>query len=282
MPRNGSGTFNRLYDWTDDAAAGTPISSTRMDAEMDGMATALSDSISRDGQTTVTANLPMATYRHTGVGDATARDQYASVSKVQDGGHIYAATDTGSANAYAFAVAPVITAYAEGQVFVFQPANSSTALSATLNVCAVGAKSLTLVGGDPLNVGNVSQDIPCMVAYNATGDRFEVLNPANASRERLWFWAHFTVSGGAISSVLSSHNVSSVSYSSTGLYDVNINQDAQSANYAAGGCLMQSGTSAATLRLYNIRTDLVTVQSTASDGSTATDANGVAVWGITY
>ncbi len=58
MARNGSGTFNRLYDWTNDRDNSIKILAERMDAEMDGMATALSQSIASDGQTTTTARVP--------------------------------------------------------------------------------------------------------------------------------------------------------------------------------------------------------------------------------
>lgn len=58
MPRNGSGTFNRLYSWEQDAANNIKIRADRMDAEMDGMATALTNSIAVDGQTA-------SVYQHT-------------------------------------------------------------------------------------------------------------------------------------------------------------------------------------------------------------------------
>lgn len=72
MALNGSGTFSRLYSWVTDRNAGTKIQAARMDAEMDGMATALSTALYRDGQAVPTANLPMGGYKLTGLGDATA------------------------------------------------------------------------------------------------------------------------------------------------------------------------------------------------------------------
>lgn len=69
MSFNGSGTFVRLYSWVTEKNAGNPISSSKMDQEMDGMATGLSNCITKDGQTTVTDNIPFSTYRLTGVGD---------------------------------------------------------------------------------------------------------------------------------------------------------------------------------------------------------------------
>jgi len=58
MAYNGSGVFNRLYNWVTDAAGGIKILATKMDAEMDGMATGLSTAICRDGQSTCSARIP--------------------------------------------------------------------------------------------------------------------------------------------------------------------------------------------------------------------------------
>ena len=60
MAFNGSGTFNRLYNWVNDAASGIKIRADRMDAEMSGMATGLSNCICRDGQSTTTVAIPFA------------------------------------------------------------------------------------------------------------------------------------------------------------------------------------------------------------------------------
>lgn len=64
---NGSGTFNRLYNWVADKAASVKILAQRMDDEMDGFATGLSNCMTKDGQQTVTADIPMATHKFTGL-----------------------------------------------------------------------------------------------------------------------------------------------------------------------------------------------------------------------
>ncbi len=60
MAFNGAGVFSRLYSWITDAANGVKISSTRMDAEMDGMATGLTTALCKDGQSTCSARIPFA------------------------------------------------------------------------------------------------------------------------------------------------------------------------------------------------------------------------------
>jgi hypothetical protein len=72
MAYNGTtGTFNRIYNWVSDAANGIKIRADRMDAEFDGIATGLSTALTKDGQTTPTANIPMGTFKITGLGNAT-------------------------------------------------------------------------------------------------------------------------------------------------------------------------------------------------------------------
>lgn len=72
MAYNGSGTFVRLYNWVTDRNAGTKIRADRFDAEMDGMATALSTAICKDGQTTISADIPFNNKKITGLADASA------------------------------------------------------------------------------------------------------------------------------------------------------------------------------------------------------------------
>lgn len=75
MAFNGSGVFSRLYNWVTDRDNDVPITASRMDAEMDGMATGLSTCITKDGQTTITANIPFSGNKITGLGDpASAQD----------------------------------------------------------------------------------------------------------------------------------------------------------------------------------------------------------------
>lgn len=175
MARNGSGTFNRLYDWTDDAAAGTKISSTRMDAEMDGMATALTDSLAKDGQTTPTANLPMGTFRHTGVGEASARTDYARASQDQDSSLKYASAG-GTADVITLTLAPAITAYAAGQRFHFIASGTNTG-AVTLNVSGVGVTAVKKRGGDALVAGDIISGQAVCVVHDGTD--FELENPGD-------------------------------------------------------------------------------------------------------
>jgi|SRR5579859_121127 len=57
MPFNGSGTFNRIHNWQQDAANGINISAPEMDGEDDGFAAGLSLCLTRDGQAPMTGPL---------------------------------------------------------------------------------------------------------------------------------------------------------------------------------------------------------------------------------
>lgn len=80
MAFNGSGVFVRLYSWITDAANGIVVSSTRMDGDTNDIANGLSNCICKDGQTTVTANIPMGGFKITGLGLGTGATDAASVT----------------------------------------------------------------------------------------------------------------------------------------------------------------------------------------------------------
>lgn len=80
MAFNGSGTFVRLFNWVTDKANTVPVTASRMDSEMDGMATGLSTSICKDGQTTTTARVPFTL----GVSSMAGAAGGASYSQIND------------------------------------------------------------------------------------------------------------------------------------------------------------------------------------------------------
>jgi len=169
MPYNGSGTFTLPSG--NPVVTGSTISSTVHNNTMSEIATALSTAITKDGQTVVTANLPMAGYRHTGVGNPTARTQYASVAGVQDGTYTYLTSVAGTNTITA--TAPLsMAAYATGQVLCFIPANTNTG-AATININSIGAKNI-YADGVSLKGGELPGGIPVLVVYDGT--RFHVLS----------------------------------------------------------------------------------------------------------
>lgn len=86
MPRNGSGAYSRAVSAY---VYNTIISQTDVNAEMDDIATALTASLAKDGQTTPTANLPMGGFKLTGLaagsaaGDSLRYEQLFTTGAVQ-------------------------------------------------------------------------------------------------------------------------------------------------------------------------------------------------------
>jgi len=158
MPRNGLGTFNRVYNWVTDLGNSVAVTASRMDAEQDGIATALSESIARDGQTTITANIPFNSKKITGLGNGTARTDSIALGQVQDGTYTTLGTAGGSADAYTATPSPAIERYATGSRYIIKIQADNTTTS-TLNVNAVGAKTLKKYDGTGAKLNLVAGDL---------------------------------------------------------------------------------------------------------------------------
>lgn len=173
MPRNGSGTYTLPAG--NPVVTGTTISSTVQNNTTSDIATALTNSIAKDGQTTPTANLPMGTYRHTGVGNGVAATDYAALGQVQSSAYQLIVTIAGT-DTITGVLTPTLTAYAAGQKFSFVSAGANTG-AVTINIDSLGAKSITKLGTTALVAG----DIPAagvLVHIEYDGTRFQMVNLA--------------------------------------------------------------------------------------------------------
>lgn len=173
MPFNGAGTFARYTPGTP-YVNNTTIDETVVNAELSDVATGLSNCVTRDGQSPATANLPMGTFRHTNVGNATTRAAitYASAADVQDN-TLHYLTATAGTNTVTATAAISMTAYGTGQLFEFTPANTNSGAT-TININSIGAKNVfahgvACVGGEAI------QNMPCVVIYDGT--QFHIVNP---------------------------------------------------------------------------------------------------------
>lgn len=177
MPRNGSGSYG--------LPAGNPfipstvISSTTMNNTMSDIGTALTQSLSNDGQTTPVANLPMATFRHTNVGNAAARNDYAAAGQVQDSS-LQWLTSVAGTNTITASITPSPTAYTAGQTFRFVAAGANTGAT-TLNINGLGAKNVTKNGTVALPAGDIATGAIVQVIYDGT--QFQLLSPAGSVGE---------------------------------------------------------------------------------------------------
>ena len=164
MARNGSGTYSLPAG--NPVTTGTTISSTWANSTLSDISTALTASIAYDGQTTPIANLPMGSNKHTGVGNATVRTNYASAADVQDGSLTYLTSVSGTNTITA--TGPVgMAAYAAGQVFRFISAGANTGAT-TININTIGAKSIVKLNGSALVSGDIPSGAILSVAYDGT------------------------------------------------------------------------------------------------------------------
>lgn len=172
MAFNGSGVFQRLYNWVNDAAANIKIRADRMDNEMDGMATGLSTCITKDGQTTITANLPMAGFKHTGAADAANFTDYSSYGQLRKTS-AYSATVGGTADVITLTYSPTFSAYVTGMVISWIASGANTT-NVTVNVDTRGAKAVTKRGSTALIAGDIPSGALVQAQYDGT--RFQLLN----------------------------------------------------------------------------------------------------------
>ena len=185
MPFNGSGTFTRNYNWVNDKIAGTPITASRMDAEFDNYATGLGQTITKDGQTTLTGNIPFNNYKITGLGNGSARNDSIALGQVQDGSYTYLGTTTGSADAYTVAPAPTITAYATTQRFVAKIHATNLTTTPYLQISAIANPTTTAVikklSATKTEIALEASDLIANGLYefqrNSANDAWIVLNP---------------------------------------------------------------------------------------------------------
>ncbi len=170
MSYNGSGTF-QINTAGQPVVAGTVISSTAFNSLTADLANGLSTAITKDGQTTVTNNIPMSGFKITGLGAATVGTDAVRYSQIQSNTDklvTVSGTDTLTGS-----VTPALTAYAAGNLFSFVVANTNTG-AVTINIDGVGSKSITRTGSTALVAGDMVAGQVVLIEYDGT--RFQLLN----------------------------------------------------------------------------------------------------------
>lgn len=163
---DGNGNVTLTYDWTDDLANTIPVTASRMDAQQEDLRGAIENAMAKDGQNAATADLDMGGNQLTNMGNAVARTDAATAAQIQDGAVIYG-NAAGSSNAYTLTLAPAITAYATGSIFIWK-ANHTNDGSATLNVNGVGAVTLKRSDGTSFSGGEITTNMILTCVYDGT------------------------------------------------------------------------------------------------------------------
>ena len=183
------GVFTGTSIWQSNRDAGTKIVADRHDTHDQDIATGLNQAINKDGSNAMTGALNMGSQKISSLADGTAHTDGINAGQIQDGGLIFQASDTGSADAYAIALAPAITAYVAGQVFHFKAGNASSGAS-TLNVNALGTKNIKKKNDQNIAAGDIEEDAIVSVIYDGTS--FQMLSQLGTSAGSM---SSFTLTG---------------------------------------------------------------------------------------
>ena len=173
MPFDGNGVYRLLTAPDFPAIPDTTIRAAAYNNQINDLAQALSACVTRSGESPAQADLPMAGKKHTNVGEATNRTNYARVAEVQDGTYTYLTNVTGTNNITA--QAPMgLGAYKAGQEYSFVAAGANTG-AATLSINGLTPKPLTRPSGAALQAGDIPAGAGVQVLY--VGDSFQILTP---------------------------------------------------------------------------------------------------------
>ena len=169
MSFNGSGTF-QINTAGQPVVAGTVITATAFNALTADLATGLSTCVTKDGQTTMTANLPMGGNKLAGLGAGTLGTDSARLSQVQGG--VASLLGVSGIDTISGSGSPQVTAYVTGQMFWFVASGTNTGAT-TLNIDSLGAKNITR-GTAALAAGDIVNGAVALVVYDGT--QFQLLS----------------------------------------------------------------------------------------------------------
>jgi len=186
MPRNGSGSYTPVNV---PVISGTTISSSAFNGTINDISTALTQSVSADGQTTITANQNMYGYKHTNVAAAVNGTDYAPLWQVQNG-YGKALSAVSGADTITAVTTPGLTAYQAGGLYQFIPAANNATTTPTLNINSLGARSIVWHDGTALKAGDLVQG--AIFSLYDDGTKFRVL-PTGGS--------NYGIAGGTVDAI---------------------------------------------------------------------------------
>jgi hypothetical protein len=170
MSYNGSGVFT-INTAGQPVITGTTISSTTFNSLTADLATGLTTALTKDGQSTPTANIGMGAFKITNLAAGTVASDAARLDQVQGGAATFI-TVTGT-DTLTGTVVPALSAYATGNQFSFLVANTNTG-AVTINVDGIGSKAITRTGTTALVAGDMVAGQAIEIIYDGT--RFQLVN----------------------------------------------------------------------------------------------------------
>jgi hypothetical protein len=172
LPFNGSGIFGLAAG--NPVITGTTISSSWANNTLgDISANGLTNCLTKDGQQTPIANIPLGGFRITNLGNGTALTDAANLSQIQNSTSTVLSSISGTGDAIIAGSAPAITAYTAGQEFTYTPTSTNTLTNPTINISSVGAKTITQSNGLGLWSGALAVGTPYQLYYDGTNFRVQ-------------------------------------------------------------------------------------------------------------
>ena len=148
------------------AVNGNVISPTVWNALLADLQTALTTCMLKDGSQTIAANLPMASFKITGLGSGTAYADACTVGQQLGMAGIYC-TVGGTVDVITLTPTVTWTSYAAGQAVMFHTSGANTT-NVTLNVSGLGAKALTKNGTTALSGADLPSGSLVFAVYDGT------------------------------------------------------------------------------------------------------------------
>ena len=164
MSFNGSGVF-LINSAGQPVVPGTIISSTSFNSLTADLASGLSTTITKDGQTTPTNNIPMGGFKITNLAAGVNATDAAQLGQVQAGGLDF--ITVAGTNTLTGTLVPTLLAYATGNLFSFVVATTNTS-TVTLNIDGLGAKAVLRNATDVLQAGDLTIGNVVVVIYDGT------------------------------------------------------------------------------------------------------------------
>ncbi len=164
------------------AISGQAATPTDWNTLLTAIAGGLSTMICRDGQSTVTADIPFANFRLKGVGAGVLSTDAANMSQLVSGAGVYA-LDTGIADAYLIAPVPGISAYAVGQLFRWKVAHANATTTPTLAISGLTAGTITWPDGTALAASDLPANAIVETVVTSATPTFQLLTRSSVANQ---------------------------------------------------------------------------------------------------
>lgn len=174
MPRTGTGLY--VLPAGNPVIPGTVITASWCNPTMSDIAQALTYSLTANGETAATGNLPMAGFRHTTVGKALAAEQYTRADQTQTSELLIVTTPAWAPTDVYSGDLPLATVTFTQYQIIFFPCPAGNVGPATLNINGSGPKDILHADGSPIVLGDLVAGVLYGLVWNT--NHWQFLNTA--------------------------------------------------------------------------------------------------------